>query len=126
MKKVFLSAALALAVASSWAFYPKAPAEPVGYMMVISSVAAGSIFSGITATITTVAPDGTEKKQPVEFKRTSVKKAAESLEDVQVAALAKVNEYARSGWRLVNSTPSALTAQGNTVVYQSVYLLEKQ
>ena len=124
MKKVFLSAALMLAVAGSWAFYPKA-VEPNGYMMVISSVAAGSIFSGITATITTVAPDGTEKQQPVEFKRSSVKKVAESLEDVQVASLAKVNEYARSGWRLVNSTPSALTSQGNTIVYQNVYLLEK-
>ncbi len=36
MKKVFLSAALALAVAGSWAFYPKAPAEPGGYMMLVS------------------------------------------------------------------------------------------
>ena len=125
MKKMFLPAALALAVASSWAFYPKAPVEPSGYMMVISSVAAGSVFSGITATITTVAPDGSEKQQPVEFKRSSAKKVAESLQDVQVASLAKVNEYVRNGWHLVNSTPSALTSQGNTIVYQNVYLLEK-
>jgi len=120
MKKLLLGVVLTLASTNTWA-----QTAPKTYMMVVSSVAAGSIFSGITATITTIAPDGTEKLQPVEFKRSSAKKAAESLQDVQVAALSKVNEYAREGWHLTNSTSSALAAQGSTIVYQNVYLLEK-
>ena len=54
MKKVFLSTALALAVAGSWAFHSKT-AEPSGNMMVISNV---SIGFDAQATIITVGPDG--------------------------------------------------------------------
>lgn len=120
MKKLLLGTALTLLAVSA-----QAQTGPKSYMMVVSSVAAGSIFSSISATITTIAPDGKENAQPVEFKRSSAKKAAESLQDVQVAALAKVNEYARQGWHLANSTSSVLTNTGNTIVYQNVYLLEK-
>ena len=59
MKKMFLSAALALAVAGSWAFYPKA-AEPTGYMMVISSCAYKD--SGLI----TITPDGKSETVAIE------------------------------------------------------------
>ena len=56
MKKVFLSTGLALAVAGSWAFYPKA-GEPSGYMMVIGS-GRTSGFASSMGSLTVIQPNG--------------------------------------------------------------------
>ncbi|HEX8329586.1 MAG TPA: hypothetical protein VF629_18760 [Hymenobacter sp.] len=121
MKKAVLSLALALAVAGSWAFYPK-PAEPAGSMMVISNVSLG--FDAV-ASIITVAPDGTQQEKAVEFNRGSAKKVAANLTEVHKATLATINQYTRAGWHVVSVTPSGLANQGSTFFSQSVYLLEK-
>lgn len=121
MKKAFLSAALALAVAGSWAFYPKT-AEPTGSMMVISNVSLG--FDAL-ATIIVIGPDGKQQEKAVEFSRGSAKKVAANLTEVHKAALAAVNEYTRAGWHVVSVTPSGFANEGSTSFTQNIYLLEK-
>jgi hypothetical protein len=61
MKKVLLSAALGLAAAGSWAFYPKA-ADQLGYMMVIGRFS-GSGFAQ-PGELLVVSPDGQVAAQP--------------------------------------------------------------
>ena len=122
MKKVFLSAALALAVAGSWAFYPKA-AEQGGNMMVISNVSLG--FDA-QASIITVGPDGSQKEKAIEFSKGSAKRVAANMTEVHRAALAVINEQARNGWHLVSIAPSGLANAGNTFFSQNVYVLEKR
>ena len=121
MKKVFLSIALAIAVAGSWAFYPKA-AEPAGSMMVISNVSLG--FDA-QATIITIGADGKQQEKALEFSRGSAKKLAANLTEVHKATLATVNEYTRAGWHVVSVTPSGFDTGGNTTFTQNIYLLEK-
>jgi hypothetical protein len=126
MKKPLLFTALSFIAAGSWAFYPKAPAtvtDSANYMMVVSSISGG--FDA-QAFITTVAADGTRQETEVEFKKGSGKKLASNTTDVHKAALATVNEYARTGWHLVSTTPTGLTAGGGTVTSQVIYVLEKR
>lgn len=125
MKKPLLLIALSFITVGSWAFYPKAPAvaEPASYMMVVSSISGG--FDA-QAFITTVAADGTRQETEVEFKKGSGKKLASNTTEVHRAALATVNEFARTGWHLVSTTPTGLTAGGGTVTSQVIYVLEKR
>ena len=123
MKKVFLSAALALAVAGSWAFYPKADG-PTGYMIVIGNFT----LNGFTAdaNVTTILPNGQQTEVAVEVKVRNAEKVTLGFVEVQKAALAKVNALAKEGWQVVNSTPATFAAGGTTRVNQTVYLLEKR
>lgn len=107
MKKVFLPVALSLAVAGSWAFYPKAPAEATGYMMVIGS----ATFSGFTskAEVTVVTPDGKATVEDVDARNGSAKKVTESLTVLHQAELKKLNELKRDGWRIVQTTSQTIS-----------------
>ena len=98
MKKVFLSAALALAVASSWAFYPKA-ASSTGYMMLKSQY----VVSGFSAKVifSTYPLDGPIEHEEVPFKAGTREKALDSLEALRVTELKKLNELRQKGWHLV-------------------------
>ena len=120
MKKVFLSVALALAVAGSWAFYPKAAAEPGGYMMVISRFT-GTGFSGKN-TLSVVAPDGQIQTQETDVKAGNVIKVANSFDQMHLSELKKINELRLQGWRVVNSTQNSVSGGAIT---ETIYLLEK-
>lgn len=96
MKKTFLSAALALAVAGSWAFYPKA-AEPGGYMVVSLRIS----DSG-RSTLVTIAPDGQETSQPLNQRRPA--------QSIQSQALVRLNELRSQGWTVMH-----MTSTGNYV-----------
>jgi hypothetical protein len=115
MKKVLLSVALALAVAGSWAFYPKAPAEPTGYMMVVGK----SFGNDITMTVITSDGQYTETGVPV----TKLKYRSE---DLHKAVLLQLNQLRQSGWRVVN-TAAITTSGGNggSVSYETTYLLDR-
>ena len=112
MKKVFLSAALALAVAGSWAFYPKAPAEPGGYMMVVGRLYDNNI---LVATITSDGQYGEDTAPITKLKYIN--------RDMHKAQLLKLNQLRQNGWRVV-TTASTGTANGNGND-ETTYLLEK-
>jgi hypothetical protein len=120
MKKVFLSAALALAVAGSWAFYPKA-AEPAGYMMVISRFT-GSGFSAKN-TLSVITPDGQIQTQEADAKTGSINKVAGSFDQMHLTELKKINELQQQSWRVMNSTQNSV---GNGAITETIYLLEKR
>ena len=121
MKKVFLSAALALAVAGSWAFYPKAAAEPMGYMMVISRFS-GSAFGGKN-TLSTISPDGQIQTQETDAKSGTINKVANSLDQMHFNELKKINELRLQGWQVVNSTQNSV---GGGAITETIYLLDKK
>ena len=123
MKKAFLSAALVLAVASSWAFYPKAD-EPTGCMMIISNPSNNGLSSGVT--ITTVAPDGTQSEQTTKIKSTLFTNRSADAIEAHKLELAVLNGYIRNGWHILSVTPATLVDRGTTSEYQTVYLLEKR
>ncbi|GAA4499952.1 hypothetical protein GCM10023172_19400 [Hymenobacter ginsengisoli] len=122
MKKPLLFLGLALATASSWAFYPKA-AEPTGYMMVVCNFTLNSFSAD--ANVTTVLPNGQQTEQAVDVKIRSAEKITTGFMEVQKVALAKVNELTKTGWHVVSTTPSSFAKGGTTFVNQTVYLLEK-
>lgn len=123
MKKVFLSAALALAVASSWAFYPKA-AETGAHMMVIGNFT----LNGFTAdaSVSTITPGGQQTDKVVEVKIRSAEKVAAGFVEVQKVALAEINELAKAGWHVTSSAPNNYSRGGTTFVVQTIYMLEKR
>ena len=120
MKKVFLSVALALVAAGSWAFYPKAE-EPGGYMMVIGS----ATFSGFTskAEVTIVAPDGKATVEDVDARNGSAKKITESLTVLHQAELMKLNELKRQGWSIVQTTSQTISPPA---MLTTTYVLERR
>jgi hypothetical protein len=124
MKKAFLSTALALAVGGSWAFYSKAPAEPGGYMMVISNCAYRQ------SALITITPDGKSEEIPMPFRGTSDAEVSGGLTGLQKATLTKLNSLAATGWLVTQtSTASPSTYGGPGFSYntsQTVYLLEKK
>ena len=122
MKKVFLSAALALAVAGSWAFYPKAAADASGgYMMVISRFSGGGFSAKNTLSV--IAPDGQVQTQEADAKTGTISKVAGSFDQMHVTELKKINELQLAGWRVVNSTQNSV---GNGAITETIYLLEKR
>ncbi|GAB3854414.1 hypothetical protein GCM10028822_24280 [Hymenobacter terrigena] len=122
MKKVFLSAALALAVAGSWAFYPKAPADSSGCMMVIGTGRTSGLAS-YTAAVTVVQPDGELQTQEVDTKILNRKNAVAGFVDLHKAELLKVNQLATQGWRVISVTQSN-SFQG--AINETTYLLERR
>ncbi len=95
MKKVFLSAALALAVAGSWAFYPKA-AEPPARMMVVGSMVINGY--GAEATLSTISPTGEQADETLNAKLSSKKAGADVMLRLHAAELYS----SRSGLRVEN------------------------
>ena len=123
MKKVFLPTALALAVAGSWAFYPKA-AEPAGCMMIISNPSREGFSNGVT--LTTVAPDGTQQEQSTKIKNSLFTSRSADAIEVHKLELAVLNSYTRDGWHLLSVTPTTVLDKGTSLEYQTIYLLEKR
>ncbi|WP_210513739.1 hypothetical protein [Hymenobacter terricola] len=120
MKKAFLSAALALAVAGSWAFYPKA-AEPTGYMMVIGS----ATFAGFTskAEVTVVDPTGKVTVADVDARNGSAKKVTESLAVLHQAELKQLNALKQQGWSIVQTTAQTISPPA---MLTTTYVLERK
>ena len=114
MKKAFLFVALALIVASSWAFYPKA-AEPGGYMMVISSFTPNY-------SITIISPTGETVNQGIDSKTFSPKQRVATNQELLKAEIRKVNELKQAGWKVISASarPNGFAGSGDYV-----YLLEK-
>ena len=115
MKKFFALAAVALAAAGSWAFYPKA-AEPGGYMMVIGRTSPDY-------SIITITPTGESNNQIVDPKNYGfISKLATASVELRKAEIRKINELKTTGWK-VNS----MSVYSNAHEYseQDVYLLEK-
>ena len=116
MKKVFLSAALALAVAGSWAFYPKTEG-PTGYMMVVARI------NYQYASILTIMPDGKKSTQEVTARLfPSMDKSVASFEALHEAELLKINSLKSTGWKITSATQSGTSANG---IAETVYILEK-
>jgi len=111
MKKVFLSVALVLAVAGSWAFYPKAQAEEQGYIMLQSQV----VQTGMSAKLllSTYAAKGAIQRQEVGVKYGTFEKQQALVDTLRVLELRKLNEYRRSGWHLAQ----VVQPQGGTTLY---------
>ena len=98
MKKVFLSAALALAVAGSWVFYPKTPANASdGYMMLTAYSLDGR------GTMVATAPGG----------KVSIVRVNEADAPLaQAKTLLRLNKLRREGWQVApmtdrNSSPKS-------------------
>ncbi|GAA3990107.1 hypothetical protein [Hymenobacter antarcticus] len=115
MKRIFLSAALALAVAGSWAFYPKATAEPAGYMMVISTLVLPD------PTMLTITPDGQQMETKIKGKGFNINNVDLTRDDLDKSVLNKPNELHRIGWRVAHIT----STEANSRI-KNTYLLEKQ
>ena len=98
MKKVFLSVALALAVAGSWAFYPKAAAEPGGYMMVVGRL------SGRGNGLQLIAVDGQLTSQPLAEKGLN----EASLLALHQAEAVALNRLRANGWEVVSTYSTLL------------------
>ncbi|GAA4368352.1 hypothetical protein GCM10023185_41040 [Hymenobacter saemangeumensis] len=121
MKKALSFAALLLAAAGSWAFYPK-PAEPSGYMMVIGSGRTSGLAS-YTASITVVQPTGEEQAREIDTKSLTRKNVMSGFVDLHKAELAQLNQLSAQGWRVVAVTQSN-SFQG--ALNETTYLLEKK
>ena len=121
MKKLLLLTILLVVGNVSLGFCQTAT-ESVGHMMVISNV---SIGFDAQASITVIAPDGTQKEKALEFNKGSAKKVAANMTEVHKATLLTINEYTRNGWHVVSVAPSGLSAAGSTFFTQNVYILEK-
>ena len=122
MKKVFLSVALALILASSWAFYPNT-SEPIGYMMIIGSAKlAGFSYE---ADVITITPDGSQQAQDIDLKTGSTRKLTASLAELRKAKLNQVNQLNKQGWHLVSVAPNNVGGDRG-MISQMVYVLEKR
>ena len=109
---------MALAVAGSWAFYPKVAAGPAGYMMVVSNAS----LSGSDITLNTFTSDG----QRVETLVPSTKMRYR-FTDLHSAEVLKLNQLRREGWRVI-STSSIPTSTGDGGIIfstETTYVLEK-
>jgi len=118
MKKAFLSAALALVAAGSWAFYPKVD-TPNGYMMVIGS----ATFAGFTskAEVTVVDADGKATVEDVNVRNVTARQITESLTVLHQAELKKLNELKQQGWSINQTTSQVLSGMLTTT-----YVLERR
>lgn len=116
MKKIFVLAAVSLAAAGSWAFYPKAT-EPGGYMMVISSDIPNYSITTISPTVETV-------NQVIDSKvYSTVSKKVAANQELHKAEIRKINELKQTGWKIISASnhPNHFLASGDYV-----YLLEKE
>lgn len=121
MKKVFLSAALVLAVVGSWAFYPKT-AAPAGNVMVIGRM---MLFGSATASLVTIGADGTVSEAIIEAKRSTKSKLNESFNDLHRAELLKVNQLQTEGYRLTSTTATGVQTSQSGGVMETIYQLSR-
>lgn len=105
MKKIFLSATLALTMASSWAFSPSQPYSGT-YMEVI--LASGSF----TTVITVITPDGKVEKTEMQGHNSA---------EARGKMIVKLNELGKNGWQVVRMNFADET--GGYI--REVYFLEK-
>ena len=114
MKKVFLTAALALAVAGSWAFYPN-DSQPGAYMQLDIYNAYGR------GTIITTGSDGKVSIEQVKEMDAPLSRSK---------TLLKLNELRRDGWQVVQMTDQNVGQTRDGINYLSsfsvTYLLEKR
>jgi hypothetical protein len=120
MKKISFAITLLLVVVGSWAFYPKAPAEP-GYMQLSLSVP----YSG-KPSLVTIAPNGEEISHLLDSKS----KPARSF---RAQALIKLNELRSQGWTVVQMASTENYVQNINFplispdqAFRETYLLEKK
>ena len=115
MKKILILAALSLAAAGSWAFFPKA-AEPSGYMMVIGRVYTGYSIIVVNPTSETVTKVIDPKNYGTPYKS--------DLADTELrkAEISKINELKQEGWKVVSMS---VHSSQSLVYREDVYLLEK-
>jgi len=121
MKKALFSATLALAVACSWAFYPKPAGQPAR-MMVVGSFTINGF--GATATLTTISPTGEMTDEEINAKLGSKKATTDVMLRIHAAELAKVQALSQEGWKLTHVTPTS-AGYAQLGMSQTVYLLEK-
>ena len=95
-----------MAVAGSWAFYPKAPAEPAAYMQLIASFVNGK---GI---LIETSPEGQSSEVPVK---------ESSLLAARSKTIIELNRLRQAGWRVVQKESRAPTP----AVLEETYLLER-
>ncbi|RZK29819.1 MAG: hypothetical protein EOO63_08205 [Hymenobacter sp.] len=123
MKKALFTLLLAAAVASSWAFYPKAQEPTASYMMIIGSAKlAGFSYE---ADVITIAPDGSQQVQDIDLKTGSARKLTASLAELRKAELSQVNRMNSQGWHLVSVAPNNVGGDRG-MISQMVYVLEKR
>ncbi|GAC1382525.1 MAG: hypothetical protein NVS3B25_34360 [Hymenobacter sp.] len=113
MKKAFLFAALLLAAAGSWAFYPNEN-HPGPYIQLDAYSADGR------GTIVTTGPDG-------RVGVTQVKEMDAPL--ARAKTLLKLNDLRRDGWQVVQMTEHNISSTANSYYsdsFNETYLLEKR
>ena len=118
MKKIFVLAAVSLAAAGSWAFYPKAT-EPGGYMMVISSDIPNY-------SITTISPTGETVIQVIDSKTYSVtSKIVAANQELHKAEIRKINELKQTGWKIISASnhPNHFLASGDYPMFRHDLLI---
>ncbi|WP_310392421.1 hypothetical protein [Hymenobacter sp.] len=120
MKKTLLWGTLGLAALGSWAFYPRAAAEP-GYMIVSLRVT-----NSERPTLVTISPSGEETKDVLNTKTKPVR-------SLQAQTLAKLNELRNQGWAVAHVTSNGGYVQNANnpalspdYFFTDNYLLEKQ
>ena len=122
MKKIIPFAALLLAAAGSWAFYPKT-AEPQGYMM-ITGVGRAAGLGAFNASLTVTSPTGEQVTEELDGKAFGTSKSISAgFIGLHQAELRKINQYVQQGWRVVGVTQNN-SYQG--AVNETTYLLSKQ
>jgi hypothetical protein len=122
MKKVLLSAALALAVVGSWAFYPNEAPTATGYLMVVGSGRPGN--KSYVPEVITIQPDGKQQVQRLNNVKVGTDRGST---DVAVALhnaeVLQVNALAAKGWRLVSVAQSTVGVGATT---ETVYMMERR
>ncbi len=115
MKKLSLSAALVLAVAGSWAFYPKASPKALGGIMMLVGHLSGRVNE-----LQIIAPDGQTTSQPLTEKHIT----DASILALHKAELVELNRLKAEGWEVIE-TNNAHAAAG-IIMYEDTYLLRRQ
>jgi len=123
MKTKIILLALLLSFVSYGLLVLSAQAGDGGYMMIITRVSMGL---DVQASIVTVQPNGTQQIKEVPFSRFSAKQMANNMTEVHKAALATLNQYQGNGWHVISVAPSDIANNGNTVLSQTIYYLEKK
>ena len=120
MKKLLLFAALGLAAAGSWAFYPSA-APTAGYLMVIGSGRPGTTSS--VPEITVIQPNGERQVQQLPaIKIGTERNSTAAAIELHRTELLKINALVAQGWRVAHVTQSTVGVGATT---ETVYLLER-
>ncbi len=122
MKKVFLAAALALAVAGSWAFYPKA-VTTTKTMMIVGTYPTPSWRHSY---LTIITPEGIETTTELDVSKADEGKLLDQVRRIHTiikgATLTAVNKYQQDGWELAGVEAEHIGEGYNNLVY----VLEKK